>query len=272
MIRVSCTSSLLVKAFLINAIFVSACFAQQTKTAPAQKAAPVAVAPAPAPEAAPSRAEVVVPSRAPVVTDSMIQAKLDSLSRAAENSAISWDTTKIQDSTAKLRKAVQQGKYIDRTSYDKSNFDHWKVDSVLQANQKKRVGGNWRTDILEHGHAFRDATIRFANNDTLYSTTYTYTDSGRYMKTGEYAYRARYRFESDSTFRSREVFADRNVVRWDYVKYHVKGDTLKHHLYKLEFRDLMDNWLDAIQEFESVAPEVYHRSQDAIPAKQKGKS
>lgn len=267
------------RVLLVCALISSAALAQKAKPAPA-KAAPAIAAPAAAPASAPapvsakdSVAEVLT-VRLPELTDSLLQAKLDSLSRAAESGDfLSWDSSQIQDSTAKLRNAVKQGKYIDRTKYDKSNFDHWKVDSVLQANQKKRVAGNWRTDILAHGHAFRDATLRFAQNDTLYSTTYTYTDSARYMKTGEYAYRARYRFESDSTFRSREVFGDRNVVRWDYVQYKVKGDSLRHHLYKLEFRDLMDNWLDAIQEFENIPAEVYRRNNEPAPAaKQKGKT
>jgi len=141
-----------------------------------------------------------------------------------------------------------------------------KIDSILQAKQKKRLLGDWRTDIMEHGHAFLDASLKFSNNDTLYSTTYTYTDSGRYYKTGEYAYRARFRFESDSTYRSREVFSDRNVVRWDYVLYKTSADTLRHHLYKLEFRDLMDNWLDAIQQFDRIPAEAYHRGGLAAPA------
>lgn len=268
----------LTRTLILVALFGSLAIAQKAKAKPvaaptvAPAAVPAVATPAPA---TPAPAEVLT-IRLPELTDSMLQAKLDSLSNVVENKDFrSWDTTEIKDSTAKLRNAVQQGKYIERTKYDKSNFDHWKIDSVLQANQKKRVSGGWRTDMLAHGHAFRDATVRFGNNDTLYSTTYTYTDSARYMKTGEYAYRARYRFETDSTFRSREVFADRNVVRWDYVKYKVKADTLHHHLYKLEFRDLMDNWLDAIQEFESIPAEVYHRidgPSSAVAPKQKGKS
>ncbi|HSQ41372.1 MAG TPA: hypothetical protein VLM37_03730 [Fibrobacteraceae bacterium] len=208
--------------------------------------------------------------RLPDITDSLLDAKLDSISKALDQGdASNLDSAAVNDSTNKIRAAVQQGKYVDRANYDKSNFDHWKVDSVLQAQQKERVMGDWRTHILEHGHAFRDATLKFAKNDTLFSTTYTYTDSGRFYKTGEYSYKARYRFESDTTFRSREVFPDRNVVRWDYVLFKTPGDSLEHHLYKLEFRDLMDNWLDAIQEFDKVPPEVYYRtkaSPSVVPA------
>jgi hypothetical protein len=211
--------------------------------------------------------------RLPELTDALLQAKLDSISASIEsNSDLSWDTTTIQDSTQKLKSAVQAGKYIDRATYDKTNFDHWKVDSALQENQKKPLIGNWRTNIQEHGHAFLDATLKFGKNDTLSSTTYTYTDSARYFQSSETKYKARYRFESDSTFRSRQAFPDLKVVRWDYVRYQVEGDTLKHHLYKLEFRDLMDNWLDAIQEFDRIPPEVYIRSKDAPASAAKPKN
>lgn len=260
----------LTKAFILSLVVASVSLAQKPKSvpvAPVTTPAPVVAAPV-----ATDSLAAVLTVRLPELTDSLLDAKLDSLSRLTEKSDLTWDSTEIQDSTAKLQKAVQQGKYIDRSSYDKSNFDHWKVDSALQANQKARLVGDWRTDILEHGHAFRDASVKFGKNDTLFSTTYTYADSARYLKTGEYAYKARYRFESDSTFRSREVFPDRNVVRWDYVAYKVKGDDMTHHLYKLEFRDLMDNWLDAIQEFDRIAPEVYHRTKAAPASAAKPKS
>jgi len=194
-----------------------------------------------------------------VLTDSLIKAKLDSISGVLERTNYRRDSAEIRDSAEAWRKAVQEGKYISRSNYDKSNFDHWKVDSLLQVRKKAELVDDWHTAIIPHGHAFRDASLRFGRNDTLYSTTFTYADSGRYHKTGEYSYSARYRFYTDSTFRLREVFPDRNVVRWDYVWFKVKGDTLKHHLYKLEFRDLMDNWLDAIQEFNRIPPEEYFR-------------
>ena len=195
------------------------------------------------------------------LTDSLINAKLDSISKVFENKFEPQKRTEqeISDSAQKLRDAVAEGKYISRSNYDKSNFDHWKYDSLLQDRYKSEVIGDWHTFVIPVGHAFRDASLNFAKNDTLYSSTFTYADSGRYHQTGEYAYLARYRFDSDSTYRSREVFPDRNVVRWDYVQLKNKGDTLKHHLYKLEFRDLMDNWLDAIQEFDRIPPERYQR-------------
>lgn len=193
------------------------------------------------------------------VTDSMIQAKLDSLSALIEVNGSEWDSVALEDSTRAWQNRVNQGKYLQRTQYDKSNFDHWKIDTLLQQRKKMEVNGDWHTSILPHGHAFRDAGLRYGVNDTMHSVTYTYTDSARYYRTGEYAYDARYRFDSDSTYRSREVFQDRNVVRWDYVWFQLHNDTLKHHLYKLEFRDLMDNWLDAIQHFDKIPPEIYFR-------------
>ena len=62
---------------------------------------------------------------------------------------------------------------------------------------------------------------------------------------------------------TREVFRDRQVIRWDYVTFRVAGDTLKHNLKKLEFRDLNDNWLNALQGFENVPAEKYIRDQKA---------
>ena len=62
---------------------------------------------------------------------------------------------------------------------------------------------------------------------------------------------------------TREVFLDREVIRWDYILFHIKGDTLKHNLKKLEFRDLNDNWLNALQGFENIPPEIYIRDKSA---------
>jgi len=112
-----------------------------------------------------------------------------------------------------------------------------------------------------HGHAFRDAELQFNMNDTLTGATRTYASADRYQKTGDYAYKARYRFDNDSSMVTREVFRDRQVIRWDYVTFKIAGDTLKHNLKKLEFRDLNDNWLNALQGFENVPPENYIRDQ-----------
>ena len=162
-----------------------------------------------------------------------------------------------------VRKMIQAGKYVQRAKYDKSNFDHWKVDTLFQKKVKEVVRGSWRTPIVAHGHAFRDAELAFNMNDTLNGTTRIYSDSGRYQKTSEYAYKARYRFDNDSSMVTREVFRDRQVIRWDYVTFRVAGDTLKHNLKKLEFRDMNDNWLNALQGFENVPPERYIRDQKA---------
>ncbi|MCQ2062398.1 MAG: hypothetical protein MJY99_03570 [Fibrobacter sp.] len=206
----------------------------------------------------------VVSSRGASYTlDEMIQAKLDSLDKRNAT------TVKINsDSLAKvkadsIRKMIQEGKYVQRAKYDKSNFDHWKVDTLFQKSMKENVCGVWRTPIVSHGHAFRDAELRFGYNDTLYGVTRTYSDSGRYQMTGEYAYKARYRFDNDSSLVTREVFKDREVIRWDYVTFRISGDTLKHNLKKLEFRDLNDNWLNALQGFENVPPELYMRDKAA---------
>ena len=47
------------------------------------------------------------------------------------------------------------------------------------------------------------------------------------------------------------------------MTFRVAGDTLKHNLKKLEFRDLNDNWLNALQGFENVPPENYIRDEKA---------
>ena len=166
------------------------------------------------------------------------------------------------DSLAKVkadsvRKMIQEGKYVQRAKYDKSNFDSWKIDTVFQKSMKESIYGIWRTPIVAHGHAFRDAELRFDMNDTVYGTTRTYSDSGRYQMTGEYTFKARYRFDNDTSMVTREVFADRQVVRWDYIAFRKLEDTLTYNLKKLEFRDMNDNWLNALQGFDNVPPEVY---------------
>ena len=106
-------------------------------------------------------------------------------------------------------------------------------------------------------------------NDTIYGVTRTYSDSGRYQMTGEYAYKARYQFDSDSSLITREVFKDRQVIRWDFTTFKIMGDTLRYNLNKLEFRDLNDNWLNALQGFENVPPEFYYKDAAATSAMQK---
>jgi len=197
------------------------------------------------------------------IIDEIIQAKLDSLSRLTQTKA---GAERNLDSIAKvksdsIRVLLSEGKYVQRVKYDKSNFDHWKVDTVFQKQMKGNLSGSWRTPIVPHGHSFRDSELRFLDNDTLYGVTRTYSDSGRYQMTGEYAFYARYRFENDSTIVSREVFSDRNVVRWDFILFKIIGNKMTYHLKKLEFRDLNDNWLNALQGFDHVAPEVYYRDQ-----------
>ena len=134
---------------------------------------------------------------------------------------------------------------------------------------KEIVFGVWRTAIVAHGHAFRDAEIRFGMNDTIYGVTRTYSDSGRYQMTGEYAYKARYQFNNDTSLVTREVFKDRQVIRWDFTTFRIFGDTLRYNLNKLEFRDMNDNWLNALQGFENVPPEYYIKDQEATAAMQK---
>ena len=192
---------------------------------------------------------VATPRGATATLDEMIQAKLDSMNHVAP--AVG---PRNADSLAKVqadsvRKLVQTGKYVQRARYDKSNFDHWRIDTVLV----------WRTPIIAHGHAFRDAELRFGANDTLVGITRTYSDSGRYQMTGEYTFKARYRFDSDQSLVSREVFKERQVVRWDYITLDIVKDTLQYNLNKLEFRDLNDNWLNALQGFDNIPPEIYIR-------------
>ncbi|MBO7383555.1 MAG: hypothetical protein K6E57_09425 [Fibrobacter sp.] len=207
----------------------------------------------------------MAPRGASTTLDDMIQAKLDSMDRSHASPV----KAKVNsDSLAKakadsIRRMIQEGKYVKRAKYDKSNFDHWKVDTVFQKSMKGEVFGVWRTPIVSHGHAFRDAELRFGMNDTLYGVTRTYSDSGRYQMTGEYTYKARYRFDNDSSLVTREVFRDREVIRWDYVTFRIRGDSLRHNLKKLEFRDLNDNWLNALQGFENVPPEIYIRDKAA---------
>ena len=131
---------------------------------------------------------VATPRGATATLDEMIQAKLDSMNHVAP--AVG---PRNADSLAKVqadsvRKLVQTGKYVQRARYDKSNFDHWRIDTVLQKRMKDQVVGVWRTPIIAHGHAFRDAELRFGANDTLIGITRTYSDSGRYQMTGEYTF------------------------------------------------------------------------------------
>lgn len=186
---------------------------------------------------------------------------MDSISAALKANAGESNSDSIAKVKAdSVREALKAGSYVPRAKYDKSNFDSWKIDTVFQKTMKERVVGDWRTPILSHGHAFRDAELKFLMNDTLVGTTRTYSDSGRYQMTGEYTYRARYRFENDSTIVAREVFKDRGVVRWDFIQFEIKDNVFKYHLEKIEFRDLNDNWLNALQGFERVAPEIYLRT------------
>ena len=202
---------------------------------------------------------VATPRGATATLDEMIQAKLDSMNHVATavGSRNADSAAKVQADS--VRKLVQQGKYVQRARYDKSNFDHWRIDTVLQERMKDQVVGVWRTPIIAHGHAFRDAELRFGANDTLVGITRTYSDSGRYQMTGEYTFKARYRFDSDQSLVSREVFRDRQVVRWDYITFDIVNDSLRYNLNKLEFRDLNDNWLNALQGFDNIPPELYIR-------------
>ena len=207
---------------------------------------------------------VVAPRGSQATLDEMIQHKLDSLDRTNQSNVPKANADSIAKAKAdSVRKMIQAGKYVQRAKYDKSNFDHWKVDTVFQKKVKELVYGVWRTPIVAHGHAFRDAELTFGMNDTLYGVTRTYSDSGRYQMTGEYAYKARYRFDNDTSMVSREVFRDRQVIRWDYVTFKVSGDSLRYNLKKLEFRDLNDNWLNALQGFDNVPAEYYIRDKKA---------
>ena len=206
---------------------------------------------------------VVAPRGSQATLDEMIQHKLDSLDRTNQSNVPKANSDSIAKAKAdSVRKMIQAGKYVQRAKYDKSNFDHWKVDTVFQKKVKELVYGVWRTPIVAHGHAFRDAELTFGMNDTLYGVTRTYSDSGRYQMTGEYAYKARYRFDNDTSMVSREVFRGQ-VIRWDYVTFKVSGDSLRYNLKKLEFRDLNDNWLNALQGFDNVPAEYYIRDKKA---------
>lgn len=260
---------------LFSLAFVGMPFAQ-TAPAPAAATQPSATAatvqssasqPKPAPAVQPANLAkvesqvVATPRGATATLDEMIQAKLDSMNHVAP--AVG---PRNADSVAKVqadsvRKLIQTGKYVQRARYDKSNFDHWRIDTVLQKKMKDQVVGVWRTPIIAHGHAFRDAELRFGTNDTLVGITRTYSDSGRYQMTGEYTFKARYRFDSERTLASREVFKDRQVVRWDYITFDIVKDTLQYNLNKLEFRDLNDNWLNALQGFDNIPPEIYIRDE-----------
>lgn len=206
-------------------------------------------------------------TRGPGDFGKIIQAKMDSISKALEAGVKESNSDSVAKAKAdSVRAALKAGSYVPRARYDKGNFDSWKIDTVYQKAMKGKVVGNWRTPILSHGHAFRDAELKFLGNDTLVGTTRTYSDSGRYQMTGEYIYRARYRFENDSTIVTREVFKDRGVVRWDFIQFKLDGEKFNYHLMKIEFRDLNDNWLNALQGFEKVAPEVYLRAEEKTPA------
>jgi hypothetical protein len=228
--------------------------------APAQAAAPAAKPAAQPANLAKVESQVVATPRGATATlDEMIQAKLDSMNHVVPATGARNVDSVAQVKTDSVRKLIQQGKYVQRARYDKSNFDHWNIDTVLQKKMKEQVFGAWRTPIIAHGHAFRDAELRFGANDTLVGITRTYSDSGRYQMTGEYTFKARYRFDSERTLVSREVFKDRQVVRWDYITFDIVKDSLLYNLNKLEFRDLNDNWLNALQGFDNIPAEVYIR-------------
>lgn len=223
--------------------------------------AQVPVSPVVSSSAEVSSSSAQISTRGPGDFGKAIQAKMDSISAALKANAKESNSDSVAKVKAdSVREALKAGSYVPRAKYDKSNFDSWKIDTVFQKAMKERVAGDWRTPILSHGHAFRDAELKFLMNDTLVGTTRTYSDSGRYQMTGEYTYRARYRFENDSTIVAREVFKDRGVVRWDFIQFEIKDNVFKYHLEKIEFRDLNDNWLNALQGFDRVAPEIYLRT------------
>ncbi len=202
---------------------------------------------------------VATPRGATATLDEMIQAKLDSMNHVTPAVGARNSDSLAKVKADSVRKLIQEGKYVKRAKYDKKNFDHWNVDTTLQKNMKEKMFGVWRTPIIAHGHAFRDAELRFGMNDTLVGVTRTYSDSGRYQMTGEYTFKARYRFDSEQSLVSREVFSDRKVIRWDFISFDVAGDSLVYNLNKLEFRDLNDNWLNALQGFDNVPPEIYRK-------------
>ena len=153
--------------------------------APAAKPAPAAAAPAAKPAAQPANLAkvesqvVATPRGATATLDEMIQAKLDSMNHVVPATGARNVDSVAQVKTYSVRKLIQQGKYVQRARYDKSNFDHWNIDTVLQKKMKEQVFGAWRTPIIAHGHAFRDAEIRFSANDTPVGIPSTYSDSGR---------------------------------------------------------------------------------------------
>ncbi|MCF0220923.1 MAG: hypothetical protein HUK19_01375 [Fibrobacter sp.] len=214
--------------------------------------------PAPAPLVG---ADMVATPRGASSLDDMIQAKLDSMNRVVPATGPRNSDSLAKAKADSVRKLIQAGKYVQRAKYDKKNFDHWNIDTTLQKAMKEKLVGVWRTPIVAHGHAFRDAELRFGANDTLVGVTRTYSDSGRYQMTGEYIFKARYRFDNEAALVSREVFADRKVVRWDFISFRQVNDSLIYNLNKLEFRDLNDNWLNALQGFENVPPEIYLRDE-----------
>ncbi|MCQ2092562.1 MAG: hypothetical protein MJY85_07770 [Fibrobacter sp.] len=233
---------------------------------PVQEAQPAEQADTSAPvqeavQASPVEAQVVAAPRGASSLDDMIQAKLDSMNRVVPSAGPRNSDSLAKTQADSVRKLIQAGKYVQRAKYDKKNFDHWNIDTTLQKNMKEKLVGVWRTPIVAHGHAFRDAELRFGANDTLIGVTRTYSDSGRYQMTGEYTFKARYRFDSESALVSREVFADRKVIRWDFITFELAKDSLIYNLNKLEFRDLNDNWLNALQGFDNVPPEIYIRDE-----------
>ncbi|MCQ2105884.1 MAG: hypothetical protein MJZ26_08840 [Fibrobacter sp.] len=238
----------------LSLAFVSMAMAQPAAQA---QPAPAAAVSAPAPTKVES--QVVAAPRGASTLDDMIQAKLDSMNRAVPSAGPRNSDSLAKAQADSVRSLIQQGKYVQRAKYDKKNFDHWNVDTTLQKTMKEKLFGVWRTPIVAHGHAFRDAELRFGMNDTLVGVTRTYSDSGRYQMTGEYTFKARYRFDSETALVSREVFSDRKVIRWDFITFDVVNDSLVYSLNKLEFRDLNDNWLNALQGFDNVPPEVYRR-------------
>lgn len=259
---------------LLSLAFVGMPLAQTTPsttsaaaTTVAAKSSTSAAAPAPQANLAKVESQVVASPRGATATlDEMIQAKLDSMNNAAPSMGGRNMDSIARTQADSVRKMISEGKYVKRARYDKSNFDHWNIDTVLQKKMKDQMIGVWRTPIISHGHAFRDAELRFGANDTLVGITRTYSDSGRYQMTGEYTFKARYRFDSEQTLVSREVFKDRQVVRWDYITFDIVKDSLIYNLNKLEFRDLNDNWLNALQGFDNVPAEIYIRDEKGSAA------
>lgn len=245
------------KHVVLSALSLALVSVAMAQPAPQAQPAPAAKSAAPAQV----ESQVVAAPRGASTLDDMIQAKLDSMNRAVPAAGPRNSDSLAKAQADSVRSLIQQGKYVQRAKYDKKNFDHWNIDTTLQKNMKEKLFGAWRTPIVAHGHAFRDAELRFGMNDTLIGVTRTYSDSGRYQMTGEYTFKARYRFDGEQSLVSREVFADRKVIRWDFITFEVAGDSLVYSLNKLEFRDLNDNWLNALQGFDNVPPEVYRRDE-----------